>query len=79
MADAWDAALKGAPYDIEHRIVLAGGQVRWVREIAALTFSPEGEPLSRIGTVQDITQRKEAEIALRLSEEQYGQDYGKPG
>ncbi len=29
----WQAALRGAPYDIEHRIVV-GGTVKWVRERA---------------------------------------------
>ncbi|MFM8333104.1 MAG: PAS domain S-box protein [Candidatus Methylumidiphilus sp.] len=32
---AWDAALAGAPYDIEHRIRV-GGQTRWVRERAQI-------------------------------------------
>jgi PAS domain S-box-containing protein len=61
---AWRAALEGAPYDIEHRI-LVDGQTRWVRERAQLTFGPDGSPTKGIGTVQDISDRKEAERILR--------------
>jgi PAS domain S-box-containing protein len=65
---AWDAALRGAPYDIEHRI-LVGGKVRWVRERAELRFSPEGRPLLGIGTVQDITEPQRVREDLRTSRE----------
>ena len=61
---AWRAALTGAPYDIEHRI-LVDGQTRWVRERAQLTFGPDGSPTKGIGTVQDISDRKEAERVLQ--------------
>jgi len=65
--NAWSAALHGAPYDIEHRIVV-GGDLKWVREQAQLEFSKEGLATSGIGTVQDITERKRAEERLRQSE-----------
>jgi len=55
----WSAALAGAPYDIEHRIV-AGGRVKWVRERAELEFDAEGRLKGGFGTTQDITARKEA-------------------
>ena len=60
---AWRAALKGAAYDIEHRI-MAGDEERWVHEKARITFDDDGQPLEAIGTIQDITARKKAEIAL---------------
>jgi PAS domain S-box-containing protein len=63
----WTAALRGEPYDIEHRII-AGDTVKWVREQAELEFDPQGELLSGFGTVQDITAGKRAEEALRASE-----------
>jgi PAS domain S-box-containing protein len=56
----WKAALKGEPYDIEHRII-ADGQVKWVRERATLEFDGNGELLGGFGTVQDITEHKRAE------------------
>jgi PAS domain S-box-containing protein len=62
--EQWSAALRGAPYDIEHRIVV-GGAVKWVRERAALEFDPERNLLGGFGTTQDITARKEADAALQ--------------
>ena len=61
---AWAAALRGAPYDIEHRIVV-GGEVKWVRERAQVESDPDGRAVRGIGTVQDITERKRAEEQLR--------------
>jgi len=66
----WTAALHGDPYDIEHRI-LAHGKVKWVREKAELEFDPQGQLVGGFGTVQDITERKQADEALRESEEKY--------
>lgn len=43
---AWNAALRGMPYDIVHRIVVAGA-VRWVHERADVEFGPDGEALDR--------------------------------
>lgn len=53
----WAAALKGEPYDIEHRIV-AGDNIKWVREMAQLELDKGGNLTGGFGTVQDITDRK---------------------
>ena len=63
---AWQAALKGAPYDINHRIVV-GGQIKWVREQAELAFDNAGQLSAGIGTVQDITAQILAEQELKRS------------
>ena len=63
----WTAALRGEPYDIEHRIVV-GGTVKWVREKADLELDERGTLLGGIGITQDITERKQAEEAFRLLE-----------
>ena len=60
---AWQQALKGKPYDIEHRI-LVQGQVKWVREQVELEFDVHGQLRAGVGTVQDITERKQAYAAL---------------
>lgn len=67
---AWQAATQGAPYDIEHRI-LVGEEVMWVRERAELEADVDGSILRSIGTVQDITERKLANEALREAETKY--------
>jgi len=61
---AWIAALRGAPYDIEHRIVVGGG-TKWVRERARLEFGADRRAVRGVGTVQDITLRKQAEDDVR--------------
>ena len=60
----WMAALKGKPYDVEHRIMVAGA-VKWVRERAELEFDSEGQLLGGFGTTQDITERKQAEEQIK--------------
>ena len=60
VASAWNEALKGAPYDAEHRIVLNGIE-KWVRETAEVEFDREGKPVRGVGIVQDITERKSME------------------
>ena len=61
---AWAAAIVRKPYDVEHR-ALVDGEVKWVRERAEVEFSPDGRALRGIGTVQDITELKKAQDALR--------------
>jgi C4-dicarboxylate-specific signal transduction histidine kinase len=66
---SWREALKGAPYDIEHRI-LVGDTVKWVRERAEVEFDGNGRAVRGTGIVQDITPRKSAEeAAARLQAE----------
>ncbi|NLF31011.1 MAG: response regulator [Planctomycetes bacterium] len=60
----WQACLRGEPYDIEHRI-LVDGAVRWVREKAYMEFDAGGAVQSGFGIVQDITDLKATEEALR--------------
>jgi len=52
------------PYDIEHRLRMKDGRVKYVNERCETSFDQFGRPLRSIGTVQDITERKQAERAL---------------
>lgn len=48
----------------EYRIVRPEGEVRWVRAVGRVLFAGEGterRPTRFLGTVQDVTERKEAE------------------
>jgi PAS domain S-box-containing protein len=63
----WTAALRGAPYDIEHRVV-SNGSVKWVREKADLAFDDGHALIGGIGVTLDITDRKQDEERLRLAE-----------
>lgn len=57
-------------YSSTFRILRADtGEERWVTAIGRTVRDQDGTPIRRIGTAQDITDRKLAEIALRASEE----------
>ncbi|MGL1894511.1 MAG: response regulator [Spirochaetaceae bacterium] len=49
------------PYDIEHRIQLKDGTIKFVRENCDSDFNLDGEPIKSRGTVQDITEKKTVE------------------
>ncbi|MEG4011049.1 MULTISPECIES: PAS domain-containing sensor histidine kinase [unclassified Microcoleus] len=56
------------PYAIEYRLIHSDGNVRWVAEKGQAIFHTDGQILSLNGAIFDITERKAAEDALRLSE-----------
>ena len=61
----------GVEFEIEYRIVRPGGEVRHVIEHGEAVLDSSGRIVEEIGTVQDITDRKRAEEALRESEARY--------
>ncbi len=61
---AWQDALQGAPYDIEHRII-ADGAVKWVRQKARIELDENGATRGGFGTVQDVTERKRLDDDLK--------------
>jgi PAS domain S-box-containing protein len=63
------AALRGGPrYDVEYRVIRPGGEVRFVHSVGEVVADGSGRPRRMFGTVQDITERKQAAEALRASE-----------
>ena len=70
LAEAWQLALHGRDFDQEHRL-LVKGEVRWVRQKAELEFDKKRRPTSAVGTLQDVTDLKKAQLALTSSEERY--------
>ena len=60
-----NALYRNIPYNIEHRIILPDGETRMVNERAEVFFDDSNKPVRMIGTVQDITEAKHAEEALR--------------
>ena len=57
-------------WDLEFRIVTANGSTKWVHETGVGIFSNAGEVEYLDGFIQDISERKEMELALRASEQQ---------
>jgi len=53
------------PYDISHRLLMADGRVKYVREHCESQFDAAGKPLRSIGTVQDISDLRQAEELIR--------------
>jgi PAS domain S-box-containing protein len=53
----------------EFRIVWPDKSVHWIRAFGRFLYDDDGNPTQILGTSEDITARKEAEAALRKSEE----------
>jgi PAS domain S-box-containing protein len=62
----WGSALRGGAFNVEHRI-LVGDRVKWVRERATVEFDEGNKAVRGIGTVQDVTERRQAEDRQRKS------------
>ena len=68
MEAAYEAALQteDGVFSLEHRAVTPDGKVRWLLAHCRV-LRDEAGPLSILGTVLDITERREAEERLRLT------------
>lgn len=67
----WAAAVRsGAPFRDEYRFVQPDGRHVWVLDQAVTVPGPQGDVVGMIGTLTDITERKQVELAMRaLSED----------
>jgi PAS domain S-box-containing protein len=54
--------------DAEHRVVRPNGEVRTVHGLGTVKRDGSGRPYEMFGTVQDITDRKRAEVALQRTQ-----------
>lgn len=55
------------PYHIEHRLLMPDGRIKYVEESCEISRDGQGRAVSSIGTVQDITARKEAKNLERIN------------
>ncbi|MBD2022456.1 PAS domain-containing protein, partial [Leptolyngbya sp. FACHB-36] len=58
-------------HDHEYRIVRPDGSTRWVRDRSFVVRDSEGHPYRLAGVAEDITDRKQTEVALQRSEQRY--------
>ncbi|HDP89553.1 MAG TPA: PAS domain S-box protein, partial [Thioalkalivibrio sp.] len=71
IAERTRALAEGDGISIEHRIVWPDGAIRHVHELAEIVRDQDGRIVRVMGTVQDITDRKAADQALRESEHHF--------
>jgi diguanylate cyclase (GGDEF)-like protein/PAS domain S-box-containing protein len=71
LADTREAMRNGKGIDFEYRVVKSDGSIIWVRDRTCFIKNKDGEPLCWQGVILDVTDKKAAEDALKLSEAQY--------
>ena len=76
-----DSVEHNQPYNIEHRVVWADGTIKWVQEKGAVIRDENDKPIKMIGVVQDIHDKKLAELALaeRENDLKFAQSIAKIG
>ena len=62
---------EGVNNELDYRVVLPDGAVRYIHEIGHPVFDASGDLIESVGTVIDVTERKRAEEELRESERRY--------
>lgn len=73
--EAIDTAIQNAidkqlPYDLELELIAATGERKWIRTVGQ-PIVVNGRTVRVEGSIQDVTDRMEAQLALRRSEERY--------
>jgi PAS domain S-box-containing protein len=58
-------------FQTEERILTADAEVRWVNLWFRIEHDARGQTIKMFGVIQDITERKHADEALRLNEQKY--------
>jgi PAS domain S-box-containing protein len=60
--ESWGAAAgRGEKYATDYRVITPAGDFHWVHALATPQVDASGKVVSYVGTVEDITQRKQAE------------------
>lgn len=62
-----DSVRDKKPYDIVHRLPMDDGRIKFVHERGHTVYGDNGEPVRSVGTIQDITEQRQAELALSNS------------
>jgi len=72
LEDVLQQALRGGRfYDCEHRVRLPDGSVCEIHGRGEVTFDSAGKAVRMVGTVQDVTERKQAQELLRERDRRY--------
>lgn len=68
MASVASSIEAGADHDVEHRVMLADGGVRWIRGTGRSVVDPDGTVTGMVGVAVDITDQRETQDARLLAE-----------
>lgn len=72
VVNAYDDSLKTKKtYEITHRLLMSDGRVKYVHECCKTEYDEGGNPVKSTGTVQDITDKKQAQEEKVQLEAQY--------
>lgn len=63
--------LEQTSYHMEKRYIRCDGTLVWIKLSASVICDSNGKPIELIKVIEDISDRKNAELALRRSEERY--------
>src|SRR3954452_6050925 len=67
----YDAVLEGRTIESEFRIIRPDGAIRWVANKGEVFRNNQCQPYRAAGALVDITEQREAQLALQASEERY--------
>ncbi|MBE7381467.1 MAG: PAS domain S-box protein [Leptolyngbya sp. SIO1E4] len=69
IADVWDHAVQqNLPFQLEYRFQRLDGSITWVYGQTVAEQDANGQVIGYVGTITDISDRKQAELALKQSE-----------
>jgi PAS domain S-box-containing protein len=63
-----EALIRDGHIELEYRIVLPDGKIRWILDRKTLILDPQGKSSQIAGIISDVTERKQSEQALQESE-----------
>ncbi|NOR44662.1 MAG: PAS domain S-box protein, partial [Candidatus Delongbacteria bacterium] len=70
--DAYNLSLKNkTSYEIEHRLLLKDGTIKFVKEFCETFFDDNDKPISSFGIIHDITKRKKYEEEIITLKNKY--------
>lgn len=62
---------KGTEYKVEYRHLHKSGEYKWQKSTGTSVLDKDGKAIKIVGCISDISERKQAENALRQSEEKF--------